>query len=102
MTKNLSLFLAMSLRFTTVIGARAVDSTLAATSTADRTRVIETMRSMFVTLADDDLAKFHAIAAPDFLVRPKTNSSSRALDTSGRWNLTPITCRPVCGSCTLN
>lgn len=33
---------------------------------ADQTQVVEAMRTMYAAAADDDLAKFHTVAAPDF------------------------------------
>lgn len=42
-------------------GAASCDST-----PADKTRVVETMRTMYAAATSDDLAKFHSVAAPDF------------------------------------
>jgi hypothetical protein len=33
---------------------------------ADPVQVVETMRTMYAAATDDDLAKFHSVAAPDF------------------------------------
>jgi hypothetical protein len=47
--------------------AQPAAGTPACTSTpADQTQVVETMRTMYAAATTDDLAKFHAVAAPDF------------------------------------
>jgi hypothetical protein len=38
-----------------------------AANAAEQDKVVDAMRTMYVAATDDDLAKFHEVAAPDFL-----------------------------------
>jgi ketosteroid isomerase-like protein len=59
-----TLFIAATCLLTSAIGAAATDQSGA--SAADQIQVTEAMRSFFAAATADDLAKFHAVTAPDF------------------------------------
>jgi hypothetical protein len=60
--------------------AASAANTPACTGTsADPVQVVETMRSMYAAATNDDLAKFHTVAAPDFY----------AFDNGTRYDATP-------------
>lgn len=64
MTKFRSLFVAITLLLTSMIGAAAAEQ--ADQAAADKAQVTEVVRSMFAALAANDAGKFRAVIAPDF------------------------------------
>ena len=51
---------------TLAIGMSLMTPSFAAEPTSDETKVVDAMRSMYVAATNDDLAKFHTVAAVDF------------------------------------
>jgi Domain of unknown function (DUF4440) len=49
-----------------IIESSLANPSFAAAPTADEARVVEAMRVMYVAATNDDLAKFHSVAAADF------------------------------------
>lgn len=63
MTNNRSLLLLTSFLAVLFVNEAGAQAT---TQLSDKPKVIQTMESMYVALANDDLGLFHNIAAPDF------------------------------------
>lgn len=66
MTKKHSSRLANTLPWALAIGMSLVTPLFGAQPATDQARIVDAMRSMYVAATNDDLAKFHTVAAPDF------------------------------------
>lgn len=66
MIEKQSLGIFNRLFWTLAIGMSLMNPSFAAEPTSDETKVVDAMRSMYVAATNDDLARFHTVAAADF------------------------------------